>query len=218
MVSARHFFDNHLRLAITVVVGVAVALALPASWKPDSRILAGWNITVWLYLCLMGWLMMRSDPVRVRKLAEQEDESAGAVLVIMSIASVASLAAIILELSTVKDLPANLRLSHYAFTIATVFGSWCLLGTLFTHHYARLFYRSKANQRPLHFPEGEQNPDYWDFLYFSFTIAVAAQTADVSVMNRAARKAVLAQAVLSFLFNVAIVGLSINIAASLIGS
>ena len=53
---------------------------------------------------------------------------------------------------------------------------------------------------------------------FSFTIAVAAQTSDVIVMSRSMRKVVLAQSVLSFLFNVAILGLSINIAAGLVGS
>ena len=107
---------------------------------------------------------------------------------------------------------------HYAFTGATIFGSWCLLATVFTFHYARLFYLSPIEQRALRFPDNEENPDYWDFLYFSFTIAVAAQTSDVSAMSRLMRKTVLAQSTLSFLFNVAIIGLSINIAASLVGS
>jgi uncharacterized membrane protein len=66
------------------------------------------------------------------------------------------------------------------------------------------------------FPGDGQHPDYWDFLYFAFTIAVAAQTADVAVTGHSMRKAVLAQSVLSFLFNVTIIGLSINVMASLI--
>jgi uncharacterized membrane protein len=111
-----------------------------------------------------------------------------------------------------------MKLTHYAMTVATVFGSWLLVGTLYTFHYARMFYTAKPDQRPLAFPENEANPNYWDFLYFSFTVAVAAQTSDVTVMSRSMRKTVLAQSVLSFIFNVAIVGLSINIAASLVGS
>ena len=127
-------------------------------------------------------------------------------------------AAIVLELSTIKGLSSQLRLSHYAFTGATVLGSWLLVGTLFTFHYARIYYRSPATRRALSFPEKEDNLDYWDFLYFSFTIAVAAQTSDVSIMSHSMRKTVLAQSILSFLFNVTIIGLSINIAASLVGS
>jgi uncharacterized membrane protein len=77
---------------------------------------------------------------------------------------------------------------------------------------------SPASRRMLAFPDQEPNPDYWDFLYFSFTISVAVQTSDVQVMTHSARKVVLAQSILSFLFNAAILGLSINIAASLVGS
>ncbi|HEY0269345.1 MAG TPA: DUF1345 domain-containing protein, partial [Methyloradius sp.] len=61
-------------------------------------------------------------------------------------------------------------------------------------------------------------PDYWDFLYLAFTIAAAAQTSDVSVMTSSARKAVTAQSILSFLFNAAVIGLLINIAAGIIGN
>lgn len=218
MLPARHLFSNHRLLIIAIVAGTGIALALSSTWNVADRILTGWNITVWFYLCVTGSLMVRAGHARVRKLAEQEDESAGVVLAIMSFASVASLVAIVMELSTVKDLSGGLRLPHYAFTGATVLGSWFLLGVLFTHHYARQFYRSPTDHRSLHFPDDEQKPDYWDFLYFSFTIAVAAQTSDVLVMSRSVRRSALIQSVLSFWFNVAIVGLSINIAASLIGS
>ena len=70
--------------------------------------------------------------------------------------------------------------------------------------------------RPLKFPDDEQNPDYWDFLYFAFTIAVAVQTSDVCVQTRLMRQIVLGQSVLSFFFNLVVLGLSINIAAGLI--
>ncbi len=166
----------------------------------------------------MAWLMMRASHVRVRAIAEQEDKSAIVILTIMSIAAVVSIAAIILELATLKGLPLSYRMAHYAFTGATVIGSWLLVAILFTFHYARIFYRSPLAHRALSFPDKKEELDYWDFLYFSFTIAVAAQTSDVSIMSSAMRKTVLAQAVLSFLFNVAILGLSINIAAGLVGA
>jgi len=206
------------RLASAIVAGIGVWLALPWQWSSVTRALIGWNVTVWFYLCLMGWLMMRASHVRVRNIAEQEDKSAVAILAVMSIAAIVSIAAIILELSTVKGLPFSHRLAHYAFTGSTVLGSWCLVATLFTFHYARIFYRSPIERRALSFPDKEENLNYWDFLYFSFTIAVAAQTSDVTVMSHSMRKTVLAQSILSFLFNVAILGLSINIAASFVGS
>lgn len=205
-------------MTISTVIGVGVALSLPSQLSWITRALVAWNVAVWSYLILMGWLMTRATHSRVCKIAQQEDKSGVAVLSIMSIASVVSIAAIIFELATAKNTTASIKLMHYGMTAATVFGSWFLVGTLYTFHYARVFYTSQEDRRPLKFPDDEVNPDYWDFLYFSFTIAVAVQTSDIAVLSRSMRKAVLAQSVLSFLFNVAIVGLSINIAAGLVGS
>jgi uncharacterized membrane protein len=154
----------------------------------------------------------------VRSIALQEDPTALAVLALMSVGAVASIAAIVFELASVGKLPFGERLFHYLLTGFTVVGSWCMVATIFTFHYAVLFYKSPCEARALGFPERDPEPDYWDFLYFSFTIAVAAQTSDISVLSRSVRKAVLAQSVLSFFFNAAILGLSVNIAASAVGS
>lgn len=214
-----HRFARHRpHLTIAIITGLVVGFASPSQWQALTRGLVGWNVAVWYYLVMICWLMMRASHAKVRTIAEQEDKSAVAVLAILSVAAIISLAAIIMELTTLRELPLGNRLGHYAFTAATVFGSWLLVGTLFTFHYAHMFYRAPPIHRPLVFQGNEQDPDYWDFLYFSFTIAVAAQTSDVMIMTRSMRKVALAQSILSFLFNVAILGLSINIAAGLIGT
>ncbi len=216
----RRLIRNRPRLFIATSIGIIISLFLPADWPAITRALTAWNIAVWSYLFLIGWLMMRASHGRVRKIAEQEDENAAMILAVISVGAVLSVAAIIVELATVKDLPSGLRIGHVAFTAATVMGSWFLLGVVFTLHYAHMYYRAPAERPPLLFPdrnsEHDSEPDYWDFLYFSFTIAVAAQTSDVSVQTRAMRKVVLVQSVLSFLFNVAILGMSINIGASMV--
>jgi uncharacterized membrane protein len=211
-------FHSHLRLIISMLLIAGIVIALtPSSWEIVTRILAGWNVAVWAHLLQMTWLMLSADRGRVKAIAEREDNNAVVVLTLLSIAAALSLAAIVLELSAAKD-SGGLKLPQYAFTAATVIGSWLLIGMLFTFHYARLYFHSPKDQRALRFPDTDLHPDYWDFLYFSFTIAVAAQTSDVVIASPAMRKAVLAQSVLSFLFNAAIIGMSINIAAGLIGS
>jgi uncharacterized membrane protein len=214
----RHLIVSRPRLMVALVGGVIAALLLPDRLGLVSRVLIGWNVTIWSYLALVGWLMARIDHEQVRAIAQQEDRTALAVLAIMSTAAVASIAAIVLELSSARSLPFSDRVFHYLLTGATIAGSWCLVGVLFTFHYAVIFYKSPVDGRALGFPDREAHPDYWDFLYFSFTIAVAAQTSDIAVLSRTMRKAVLAQSLLSFFFNAAILGLSINIAASAVGS
>jgi len=208
---------SHIRLFLAFSLGLAIEL-LPLEWDWVSRFLLGWNVSVWCYLLFMAWMMGHATTAKVAQLAEQEDRAELAIIAFMSIASAASLAAIILELATVKDLTQFQKGVHYLVTAATVSGSWLFIGTIFTFHYAKLYYRSPKEQRALLFPDLHPQPNYWDFLYFSFTIAVAAQTSDIALTTRSIRKTALAQSVLSFWFNMAILGLSINIAAGLVSS
>ena len=72
--------------------------------------------------------------------------------------------------------------------------------------------RAACVSRP---PEAGFEPDYSDFLYLSFAIAVAFQTSDVDIVSRPMRRLVLVQGVLAFFFNSAILALAINAAGNL---
>lgn len=215
---SRELLRSHPRLMSSMVTGLIVMAILPRSWNMVSRALIGWNVAVWAYLALIFWLVARSDNSRMHQLAKQEDNNAVFVLVVMSLGAILSIVAIAVELASAKNVSGGIRLFHYVLTACTVLGSWLLVGTIYMFHYAHLHYRAPIDKKPLRFPDDLPNPGYWDFLYFSFTIAVAAQTSDITIISAQMRKAVLAQSVLSFLFNAAIIGMSINIAASVIGS
>ncbi|MET3130897.1 putative membrane protein [Oxalobacteraceae bacterium GrIS 1.11] len=210
------FIRSRPHLSLAIGIGVAVGVLLPAEWQGMTRLLTAWNVAVWFYLPTTAWMMMRADHHKVKAVAGKQDERAALVLATLSVAAIMSLAAIISQLSALKEMPPDQRAWHYGFTVITLLGSWFIVGTLFSYHYAHLYYQAGALEKPLQFPEQRQDPDYWDFLYFAFTIAVAAQTSDVTVHTRAMRKIVLGQSVLAFFFNLVILGLSINIAAGLI--
>ncbi len=210
------FIRSRPHLTLAIALGALVGLAWPESQPWLRRALVGWNAGVWTYLLGMTWLMTRADHRKVRAIAGRQDESAGVVLFTLVAGAVLSLYAIVTELSRMDHMPPDQVALRYAFTALTVLGSWLLVGLLFCFHYAHLYYRSPPDRLPLRFPEQDLEPNYWDFLYFSFTIAVAVQTSDVTVASRTMRKLVLGQSVLSFFFNLLILGLSINIAAGLV--
>ncbi|MBD9600101.1 DUF1345 domain-containing protein [Pseudomonas sp. PDM10] len=205
---------THPRLSSAATLGIAVGILAPAD-SIISKILFGWNAGVWAYLILMLWLTARAKAPDVKRIAEVEDENAGLVLFVVCIAAIASLATIAFELAGSRELETTRKLLHYGFTALTVIGSWLLIGVIFSVHYARLFYTWTGKDPALRFAEGLATPNYWDFLYFSFTISAAVQTSDVGVATRDLRKIVLAQTLIGFLFNTAILGFSINIAAGL---
>lgn len=204
------------RLLGSTAIGLLVWLGVRDSFSPTSGVLIAWNCGVWPYLLWMGSVMLFSPAPRAKEIAEQENASSASLLAVMSSAAVLSVVALVLELARARD-GVEGPLFSVGLPLLTVTGSWFLLGVVYTFHYAHMFYTAPEDQRPLHFPEGLELPSFRDFLYFTFTISAAVQTSDVSVLSTPMRSAVLAQTVLCFFFNVAILGLSINIAAGLVG-
>ena len=94
--------------------------------------------------------------------------------------------------------------------------------TMFALHYAHAYYNSNISNEVggLDFPSSkarpDSRPDYWDFIYFSFIIGTAAQTADVNITSKVIRRVVTIQCVTVFFFNTTILALAINVGASLI--
>ncbi|MDB5961350.1 MAG: hypothetical protein JWP59_2644 [Massilia sp.] len=203
-------------LLASSILGAATAFLLPADMNWVTRALIAWNVAVWCYLIVMMRLVVTSDSDKVNEKADSEDENAGVVLGLLVIASVFSLTAIFSELSQLADAKGAEQVGRYALTIGTLIGSWLLVGVLYCFHYAHQYYRCDSDVKPLKFPDEGLQPDYWDFMYFSFTISVAVQTSDVQIIGPTMRKLVLGHAVLNFFFNLVVLGLSINIAAGLI--
>ncbi|GGP18248.1 DUF1345 domain-containing protein [Silvimonas iriomotensis] len=204
------------RLTVALVIGLISFFVLPLHGSLAGRALACWNITVWVYLITVWWLLVRAQPDRIRQIAKAQDENAEIVLGLVCTACVVSLATILVELASAKGTTGIHQLAHISFTAITLVGAWLMLPTSFAIHYAHQFYTAEGACKPLLFPDKPEAPTYWDFLYFSFTIAVACQTADVAVGDSSTRKIVLAQSVLAFVFNLSVLGLSINIAAGLV--
>ena len=61
-----------------------------------------------------------------------------------------------------------------------------------------------------------KEPDYLDFAYYSFVVGMTSQVSDVAVTSRSMRRLTLVHSVLSFVFNMAVLALSINIIATVI--
>ncbi len=204
------------RMMIAAVVGLLTFAMVPATLSVTTRCLLGWNAAVWLYLVLIGVMMLRADHERVRQVAVAQADAAIMVLFIVILAALASLGGIAAELIKAKVPGTPYALPHLLFAITTIAGSWLLLPTMFALTCASQYYEV-AHGHGLRFPDAEVSfrPDYGDFLYFSFTIAVACQTADVSVTSRPMRRLVLLQSLMSFAFNTAILAFTINVAASM---
>jgi len=95
--------------------------------------------------------------------------------------------------------------------------AWIGANTVYTLHYAHLYYLSDGDGRDLgglDFPGGAAEPDYLDFVYFAFTIGAALQTSDVVVTSRAIRHVVILHTMESFIFNAGVLAMAIGVLTS----
>jgi uncharacterized membrane protein len=206
----------HPRFWISVVAGTAVFFFLPTQWSVISRVLVCWNCGVVLFLGLIFSWMTSLTAERICTKYIEEDESAQFILTVVVVAALLSVVAIVEPLATLKQTAGTERAAHIALAALTLLDSWLLVPTMFTTHYADMFYSATESDRPLSFPKTAM-PVFWDFAYFSFTISAACQTADVSTNDRSIRKIVIAHTLVSFFFNASILGFAINVTAGLIG-
>lgn len=171
------------------------------------------------FLCLTWSSMLKATPKSIRRYARREDVGGLVILSLITMAACASLFAIGFILHD-KGTSEKLLFLHLTLSSVTIIASWLLVHTIFAIHYGNAYYHEdktldecKANG--LDFP-GEIEPDYWDFMYFSFGIGMTSQVSDVQITSRLIRRLTLIHSVLSFFFNTMILAMSINIIAGLI--
>lgn len=207
-------FLRHVKLLTSIVAGAVLFLLLPGQWGVLPRVLVGWSGGVTLFLVWVFVWMSRCTAEQLYIRYREEDETAVIILVTVICAALLSLVAIVLLLSTVRQVSGFEKVMHVSLAAATVVSSWLLVPTIFMLHYADEYYSVADEDRPLQFPQ-TRRPLFWDFAYFSFTIAAACQTADVATTNTSIRKAVLAQSLIAFVFNASILGFAVNVSAGL---
>lgn len=206
----------HPQLFAATMAGIAVGLLAPGLSRGSERVVVGWNAGAWLYLGLVAWMMWRADQGRLKRIAVQHAEGATVALGIIVFASLCTVGALVLELSAIKAEGLDGSWARLLLTVSTMACSWLMIPVIFALNYASRYYR-RAEPGGLRFPTPEPDfePDYSDFLYLSFAIAVAFQTSDVDITSRPMRRMVLVQGVLAFFFNSAILALAINAAGNL---
>jgi uncharacterized membrane protein len=208
---------HHSRLLLSAAVAGVVFFLLPDHWAALTRLLVSWNVGVPLFLVLAFRLMTGLSAEQIGDRYKEEDETAPVILCISIMGAILAIVSIVAFFSMLGHVSRTERSLHIALAALTVVDSWLLIPTMFTLHYADMFYRATADDRPLRFPDTSL-PVFWDFAYFSFTIAAACQTADVSTAQGSIRKVVLVHSVLAFFFNASILGFAINVTAGLFGS
>jgi uncharacterized membrane protein len=196
--------------AAGVVAGALVAL--PGSWQIGT--LVGWDVAAGVYVAWTWASIWHRDPAATARLALREDPGRPVADALLLVASVASVLAVVLAITAGRDGGSETRDLNAALAVVSVALSWTVVQTVFTSHYARLYYTHPAGG--IDFNQ-EAPPCYTDFAYLAFTVGMTFQVSDTELQTAALRATVLRQALLSYLLGAVILATTINLVAGLLG-
>ncbi len=196
--------------ALLLAVAAALHFARRSGWA-DALVL-GFDAAVIVFIASLWPLARDHDAAQMRRHAEENDANRGVVLVLTGVVLLALLLAMGAELPAAHkgDIGAIAKL------IGTLVLGWVFTNLTFALHYAHMFYGAgktpSKDAEGFEFP-GTKQPDYWDFIYFSFTAGMSFAASDVDVTSGAVRRVVVLQCLLAFLFNIGALAFCINVLA-----
>jgi len=168
---------------------------------------AGWIAGAAVYLTWTWMVAGRMSPQQTAAHATRADTTGSMTDAIVVSASTVSLAGVgyLLVAESAKGGEAY---GAAAIGIGSVVVSWVAIHTVFTLRYAQLYYSGTPGAIDFNQPEP---PAYADFAYHAFTMGMAFQVSDTDLQTRKIRATALRQALLSYLFGVVIVAMTINL-------
>lgn len=195
---------------ILFLLVLIVAVPLAHIWLPlGHALMEGFDLAAIVFLVTVTSLLRTPNAHDMREIARNNDANRVLLLAISGIVTVAILVAIAVELSAGQaPTPGVIIL-----VIGTLALAWLFSNLVYALHYAHLFYvggEDGKDRGGIAFP-GTKEPDYWDFVYFSFTLGMTFQTSDVDIPGRHMRKVVIFHCLAAFVFNIGVLAFTINV-------
>ena len=193
--------------AFAAVALAAGCWALPAfGWRIGVPLAFDIAAVVFLLSCVP---LLGASADRMRQAARRNDANRPLLLILSAAIALVLLTAIAIELAQ-RGTPEP---RVVVLVVATLLLAWAFANTIYALHYAHLFYTADGAGKDsggVDMP-GTDEPDYWDFVYFAFTLGMTFQTSDVSITSRTMRRTVTGHCLTAFVFNLGVVAFSVNV-------
>ena len=193
------------------VLAAACAGLMPlAGWR--HGIMAAFDLATLAFVATLPALI-RLKPNDMRHTAADNDANRAALLIISVAVNLVVLVAVGSELA---DKAGSKPLS-VALIVGTLLLAWLFANMVYALHYAHIFYLKPKGRRGdrggLRFPDIDE-PGYWEFIYFSFTLGMTFQTSDVEITATEVRIVSIIHCFAAFVFNLGVIAFTINILGS----
>ena len=201
------------RVTVAMLAGAVAGVIVSLVTVPSAAVLSGWDVAVVIYLVWVFIAVWRLDPGTTGRLAKREDPSSAVAELVVLAAGTAVLVAVGFALVRAGQATGGMKAMLVTLGLVSVVLSWTLVHTVYALRYARAYYSEPVGG--IEFNE-EEPPTYTDFAYFAFTVGMTFQVADTNITSKAVRRITLHHALLSYLFGAVLLGLVINVVATLL--
>jgi uncharacterized membrane protein len=193
-------------IAFTLLSAIGMAVGIPRfGWAIGA--MAAFDVAAVVFFVLITPLL-DDKPDEMRASAAQNDANRAGLLAITGFVSLVVLAAVASELMQPKSPPPYM----VVLIVGTLAVSWLFSSLVYALHYAHLFYGDAKGKDAggVEFP-GTNEPDYWDFLYFSTCLSMTFQVSDMNILSGRIRRVVMFHCLAAFVFNLGIIAFTINV-------
>jgi len=174
----------------------------------ERAVLGGFNVAAVFFLASVWPLLGKGEARQIREQARRNDANRVMLLVVTGVVMITVLLAVFKVLAGKGDA------GGMALGLAALVLSWLFSNLVYALHYAHLFYSDcdgdGKDQGGLDVPDSDE-PDYWDFVYFAFTLGMTFQTSDVQITSRTMRRVALGHTMAAFVFNIGVIAFTINV-------
>ena len=193
---------------VLFVLIFAAGLAVAVPILGNSRgIMSAFDLAAFVFLASLASLFRRGEATQMRAASRANDANRAVLLGVTGATMLVILVAVYGELKGKNDA------AVIALVVATLALAWLFSNMIYALHYASLFYLTGGDGNDdaggIDFPDTKE-PDYWDFVYFSFTLGMTFQTSDVEITSGRIRRVVIGQCLAAFVFNLGILAFTIN--------
>ena len=202
-----------------------VFIALLAIGSPILSSVLGWrhgtmlafDLAAAVFLLSLWPVLQTTHAHSMREHAERNDANRGLLLCLAIAVSLVVLVAVFSELLE----KASATRWTVMLVIATLALAWLFSNMVYALHYAHVFYvqtdtdddGTQEDRGGLEFPDTKE-PNYWDFVYFSFTLGMTFQTSDTALKTTQIRRIATVHSLAAFVYNLGVLAFTINVLGS----
>lgn len=195
-------------LFVVLLVALSIAAGLWTDWL--RGIMIGFDGAAVVFLLSSVPLLAGADAATVRRHAAENDANRAVLLGITGLVT----GVVLVTVGAVLMQGQSQSGAAIALIVGTLALSWLFTNVIYALHYAHMFYAKDAKTGRdcggLDMP-GTKEPDYWDFVYFAFTLGMTFQTSDVAISSGRFRRIATLHSMAAFIFNIGVLAFTINV-------